>query len=481
MAGEHIIDRRTFLKSSIITTVGIVSICSQTEIVVAEPQVNWTFSNEFTYGADPELYEGKLYHAQENGSVFAFDAVTGDTRWSAQTGANHVQNGLAASESNLATIGEDNTLTVLDRETGDQKWQRSVSKTGEAVAWSPDGATLYALSAHNSPTVGSYQVDGTPNWRTELAYGYQFHAEGALIAQGSRVICAGVEGVSVLDADDGSVSSSTSIDDYDLGEAKSIHVDDNVIFTTNDDYAFAVDISAESVLWKYEASDPVIAGYDDELIYLGGQNGIYAVDKTSGQARWDSGIAVNDNGINLVGDYLYAIAAEDDMGLLYKVEAATGLEEWKTTLIDDEMKYEAVPPQVYQGNVLATAQPDSNFSNTHIWAISDPNLPSATPTATSTATDTPKPTSEPTEVSTSERAASTQSEQTATTDSAQASGGNSQQTIDEPAANGRGLFTNGDGENPLGIKADAISMTAISAVMGGVGALAALAQMRGDD
>ena len=477
--------RRKFLKYSTLAVTGTAALSTQSRSARAEPELAWTFDNDSGYGADLLAYDQTFYYADSQGSVFAFEPTSGENKWSAQTGAEHVLNGMAATDEYLATLGDESTLTVLNRETGERQWRRSVGRTGRAITWSADGQTLYALSyAGNSSDmlVESYQSDGTPNWSSEVTVDDRvIHTTpGELVVRGERIICAGTDAIGILDEATGEVETIADVAGYARSDDKSLAVADGTIYTTTEDGTVAVDMNTGNTIWtsEFNSSDEgTVAGVTDEAVICGNYDTVYALGRGSGQVQWQSGIGVIYRALGLSNDGIYGVGAVDDKATIYKLNPSNGLEEWRQQLDTDFSDDLIGPPQVSQGHVIAGVTPEFGSTNT-LYTVMGPDW-----SPQQTESDTPM---QPDTASKTESAMPTQTQAaTQAQPDTQASQTEQPPQTSEAApsrsSGKRGLFTNGQGENPLGIEARSLSMGAISAVMGGIGALAALAQMRGDN
>ena len=116
--------------------------------------VRWTSDTGYYAGSGPAAAGGTVYVGNENGTVYALDAVTGRVRW-AYTTVDSVDSAPAVAGSTVYIGSRDGTVHALDAATGGLRWHyttasgidSSPAAAGGLVYIGTDDGMVYALRA----------------------------------------------------------------------------------------------------------------------------------------------------------------------------------------------------------------------------------------------------------------------------------------------------------------------------------------------
>jgi len=234
----------------------------------------------------------------EDGRVDAFDAESGERRWSKEVGrVTGVDAAAGVVYVGVKTGGDSARLLAFDAETGERRWRASVRNLASALV-----ATGEALYAANGGLAAVDPADGSVRWAFDERGGATFTVVVApgdqLAADGRRVVYGGNGGVVAFAPADGSVEWRA-----DTG------------FSTN--------------------AGPVL---DGEAAYVGGDNGdgLAAIDATSGDVRWTRTFGQSAGVVGVRPTDRSALVATGtadvggSFGTLYELDPETGVERRET-------------------------------------------------------------------------------------------------------------------------------------------------------
>ena len=258
----------------------------------------------FTKGAGGLVVGGVVYvsgtsdTSPQHGAIYALNARDGSTRWEFQARASsadvsQVVDGLVyVTES---TGGDENvTVDAVDAATGQQRWSYPQRPVGQMMALGVDNGLLYLLSNEGAgsgdvPPRELYAVntsDGSVRWHVQLELG---HIQ-ALYSSG--VIYVGTDdALAAYRASEGQLLWSNPA----IREAGPALVANGVLYLNGG--VVAVDASTGNMLWQYASGKPMLVkAVVNGLVYAitfvtpgsPGQvdNTIYALDAATGKVRW---------------------------------------------------------------------------------------------------------------------------------------------------------------------------------------------------
>jgi len=285
----------------------------------------WTAFAGLSTDSSPVVANGIVYIGSYYGSLYAFDAVTGKSKWVAPTG-NLIKWSSPAVANGVVYIGsDDGKLYAFNAATGRQLW---ATPTGKAIDSSPTvvngvvyiGSTDGKLYAFNATT-------GKQLWATPT--GGPITSSSPAVANG--VVYIGSEDLKLhaFNATTGTqlwVSAQTSSDI----ESSPAVVNGVVYVGSDDDYLYAFDAATGEGKWvsaqtgsSIISSPAVVNG----VVYVGSTDGkLYAFDAVTGSQLW---VAPTGNYIwssPTVANGVVYVGSDDDK--LYAFNAATGKQLW---------------------------------------------------------------------------------------------------------------------------------------------------------
>ncbi|MCA9968567.1 MAG: PQQ-binding-like beta-propeller repeat protein [Anaerolineales bacterium] len=313
----------------------------------AAPQRLWEAAVGAGLAAPAMLAAGRVIAASET-AVIAFDPQTGAEAWRVAPPGGVWPRALAADDARVY-VGTPGGLLALHAADGSAAWQQAT--TGE-VLWPPlaDGELVIAGTAHVGPGIepdpaGRAWVvawdaeTGALRWEVETAV-YTLVTPAAagdlVVAGGSYAGTAAVdEGghmrLHALGRQDGRARWTAETTD---GFLKSLAVDANgVYYLAYTDRLVALDAGSGAARWQYPTENwsPGFA-YADGALYLGSDNAfVHAVDAESGVAQWRvplSGVFNSPRGRPAVGQHRVYFQGNDNG--LYALDRATGQLVWQT-------------------------------------------------------------------------------------------------------------------------------------------------------
>lgn len=331
----------------------------------------WSYPTDGTVSSRPVVVNGVVYVGSGDGKVYALDASTGATRWSFQTGTS-IDYDLAVTDGTVYAANSAGKTVALDAATGRQLWSRRIgAQDGPVVA----ERSVY-IWAEDSEVVALDAATGKEQWR--------FRLDGAVledrfarllprpVVAGGVVYIGGDHGmVYALDAGSGAqrwlfrpgkpearmelvvtrkvvYASSTDGKVYALDAATgaarwSSRLDSSIFYPLvvagdvvyldgrSERATYALDAHTGKRLWRFQSKggDPHYlwsASTARGLVYVGGAGGkVYALDTSSGVARWSFPVAGGvDTGPLVKGSTLYV----GGDGTLHALDAISGAPRW---------------------------------------------------------------------------------------------------------------------------------------------------------
>jgi len=270
--------------------------------------------------SSPAVVDGTVYVGNNDGTLYAIDAVSGDETWSYEADA-EVMSSPTVTDGTVYVGSHDESLHAVDAESGDREW---VFEADGSVFASPtyhDG-TLYVGSQNGS----MYAVDtaGERVWQQSIADRVD---STAAVADGTVYVGTWNDdrsgSVVALDA-----ASGEQVNEYPAnGEvACSPTVVDGVVYFG--DYArvfYAVDTATAELVWGREFDDAILSSpvVDEGTVYVAGfDNTLWALDVENGDIQWS--YSTEDQVFSspaVTPDTVYIGSADDN---LYAVDRATG-------------------------------------------------------------------------------------------------------------------------------------------------------------
>ncbi len=303
----------------------------------------------------PAVWGGWLYYPTDDGTLYAFDRMTGEVRWKRQLieGSHGIHSSPAVTKSTVLVGTYHGNLHCLDRETGEEIWRY---KIGNVIGSSP--VYVYADDAiyvsHEIPKEdplpgGGYVTKNDPRtgeaiWRSPKLHHWP-HASVAVDSQRGLVLVGANDGI--FHAYDTSDGHEVWSHDFEPGPEKDPPTADIkttaalsqsrglAVFGTWDDNVYALDLDTGEVVWSFDTGGAVMSSAaideDNGRVFVGSLGGraVYALDLQTGAMLWkfDARSPVMSSPA-LSGDRETVVVGSSG-GTLFALDAASGQARWR--------------------------------------------------------------------------------------------------------------------------------------------------------
>ena len=316
--------RRTVLKSSLITGLGLtgVTTAGQVHAQASGGTEQWRFQTDGGVRSSPTIVDGTVYVGRYTpGTLFAVDASTGTEQWRFETADEQYSSPMVVG--GVVYIGsDDGTLYAVDASTGTEQWRFQTNGDADLSPTVVDG-TLY-VGNYNGTLYALDASEGTEQWRFQTGS-----------AAKSPTVLDNTVYVGSEDGDLYAVDASTGTGQWrfqtDENMQSSPTVADGTVYVGSlDNSLYAVDASTGTGQWRFQTDDLVRSSPTvlDDTVYVGSEDGnLYAVDASTGTEQWryQTGDGVTSSP-TVVDGTVYVGGGDDN---LYAVDASTGTEQWR--------------------------------------------------------------------------------------------------------------------------------------------------------
>lgn len=249
-----------------------------------------------TPGSEPEA----------RGGVFALNATTGDVVWARNDSefdkvkAHVVRDG-------RVYVQEQFRLLALDAATGETLWNRSAVSV-EAVAAGEDTLVTVWVNDTGTTVTGRNLTTGKVEWQTPVANTEAYIDPGGVaVDNGTVYVSDGINVVSAMDADDGTVDWNVELTsvaaDVPAESASAPAVENGTVYVGTTDAAVgtvhALDAASGTTEWRFERADASMASpaVANGTVYVPAEqwtasstltrrSGVYALDGATGALEW---------------------------------------------------------------------------------------------------------------------------------------------------------------------------------------------------
>jgi outer membrane protein assembly factor BamB len=315
------------------------------------PTERWRVVTDGRTAPTPVLADDVLYFGGDDGVVWAVDAESGEERWRFAAPA-AIGAPLSVGRDSVYVADRAGTLYALDTQTGALRWQIKVLSSTESTSNIASDLT-YAISPvevggvvfvacgqrPSAPAVAeglvfaaadsikllrAFDADtGAPLWRYPAT-------EGAVLTNQS--------GIFSVDAATGQQRWFAGTNGWVLGTPS---VAEGVVYVASMKATVsAIEIATGSTLWAVQVGDSLPSSgigfvlssspaVVDGTIYVGRNDGLYALDAATGAERWRADIGRVRTSSTVVDDGMVYVVAD---GALHAVDAQTGMERWQIDL-----------------------------------------------------------------------------------------------------------------------------------------------------
>jgi outer membrane protein assembly factor BamB len=211
------------------------------------------------FGAVPVVADGVVYLGDLDGTFRAVSLADGTDRWSfaaKDAGFTSAAAIGAAGDARLVVVGDDGGLVrAFDAATGDLRWTYETNgeiSGGPTILEAADGPRVLVGSQDASLSCLAL-ADGTLLWKHAIADQIRCSPTVARTSAGDRVLLAGCDGtLHVLDALTGAEQAAVPIDGP-TGTTPAV-LGDRVFFGTEGGVFFAIDVVASKEVWRAAAA-----------------------------------------------------------------------------------------------------------------------------------------------------------------------------------------------------------------------------------
>ena len=301
----------------------------------------WKAQTYTTSGA-PAVANGALYVAADDGTVRAFDAKTGQARWSftrtVGVGPRFGLDGYVAVSGDSVVVSSDSgAVYALDAATGKQRWVFALPTADTHIYTAPALGSGVAYITSAGPNAALYALDiasGKIRWTAAQAGGF----DGQPLLVGDTLYV----GANLADTFHAyNAATGASLWSYDTGSQ--IHTlpavgADAVYVGSQDATISAISASDHTLTWKFQtvgSAPQALIGtgaaptLDGQTVYVGSQGGVvFALAAANGKPLWQQALnSAIDSPPTILDDTLFATTEAGDVVAL---RASDGATIWRT-------------------------------------------------------------------------------------------------------------------------------------------------------
>jgi outer membrane protein assembly factor BamB len=265
--------------------------------VEAEPL--WSVRTGAPVFGSPATADGVVYVGSDDGSLYALDAESGETRWRFETG-DRVRARPTIHGNRIIVPSDDGFLYSLERHSGTQAWR---SRVGASPA------------PRSDPSSQEFRYD-------------QFSS--AAVVSGDTIFVGTLDGALVA-LDSGEGTRKWSIGAGGAVTSTPVVRDGKVVFGSFDGHVYAIDPEDGSEIWRVDTAAPVVSSpaLSDGIVVIGSRSyDLLGIALADGAVRWrfyywfswvESSATVHDG---------TAYVGSSDAGKVYAVSVRDGKERW---------------------------------------------------------------------------------------------------------------------------------------------------------
>ncbi|WP_232702196.1 PQQ-binding-like beta-propeller repeat protein [Halobacterium wangiae] len=427
---KHTLSRRTVLATAsgiVATTVSTRLSSASNRNNPAEPgTADWSRKNT-TFGSDPVAQNGKVYFADNSGSLLCCDAQSGEDEWMAGTNGVVPAYAIDASDSAVVVGTESGSVFAFDPSDGKELWTRSVSGNVTSLQIVGD-KLLFGLDGK----IGALDLDsGGSQWPTKEGNDTYVPLRAA-VTEDTVVFAEGSSGLRAVGLDSGAKEWSVDLGDWDHeASTTGISSEDGAVYVGSQWGRLArVEVADGTVTWKNKLDDHGItatAASGNYVVAAASRVHVFSAD--TGRRQYSLGINP-DRDIAIQNNELVVAGLDDSETLVVSgIKLATGVTNWRYKVGEGDDETISTPALSDTHAFVADTQTESLSAIRRV--AESPQTTTSTTTETATSTESSATTTEtPTTMS--------KGESTPTPDPTE-----SKTTPDSDTSN-RGFFTRGD-------------------------------------
>lgn len=288
-----------------------------------EVEPSWTVRTGAPVFGSPTVADGVVYVGSDDGSLYALDAESGETRWIFETRA-RIRARPTIHGGRVIVPSDDGFLYSLDRQSGAQAWKSRI------------GATP-------APRSGPFSED----------FRYD-HFSSAATVSGDRVFVGTLDGALVaLDVMDG--AREWSFGTRDAVMSTPAVADGKVVFGSFDGHVYAVDAADGSEVWRLDTGAPVVSspGIADGIVIIGSRSyDLFGLALADGDVLWRFYYWFSWVESSAVIAESTAYVGSSDAGSVYAISIVDGSERWSFDTLGSAWATPAVTrDRVFVGSV----------------------------------------------------------------------------------------------------------------------------------
>lgn len=303
----------------------------------SEPvEVRWRFDDatDLTW---PSAATSETLFVSSVPDLFALETRSGAERWRFEPSSGSRPFATAVSNEfvYVGMAGSDGTMHALDRQTGEVRWEGSVSNAGGVVGAALIGGKVIVVG-DSGRVVAFDAVSGDKRWR--------FDAPGANMfspAAAGKTVYVGGQDTNVYAIDALTAEERWRFTESRFDTAPPCVWDETVFVANRRGFLFALDRATGETQWrapftygrKSLPSPPVASG---DVVYVSSlENTVFAFDATTGVELWqfefENPVLAEPFWPALAGDTLYASSGNQQV---YALDSETGEQRWRYELAD---------------------------------------------------------------------------------------------------------------------------------------------------
>jgi len=315
-------------------------------------KITWTYSTKHGIDSLPILSRGVIYYGTSHGYLVALDATNGQEKWEilldprySKINPPNVLNGVVYAKDDYYI------LHAVDLVKGKEIWQYKLSDRYVKPFFSNEG--IYFID--NKNLIGLDPVSGHEIGRVKIISDFRGLFDTIIgVSKGIVCVCDSENGINGIDFSSGQLKWNLP---YGGGRTMLPTLSDGIIYAINQDslngisldYLVSIDAVTGQEIWKFKIEDDVninIEGFSspkvtNRVVYVGGNQYLYAVDAMSGQLKWKSNEIVNPRPIYNISEGMVFFLSSD--GYIHAVDAITGQKKWERKSESSIRSYESIP------------------------------------------------------------------------------------------------------------------------------------------
>lgn len=289
---------------------------------------------------------GRIFAADEDGIVSAYEATSGGALWSADTDT-QITGGVGAGDSLVLVGTAEGQVIALDSGSGNERWRHELSS--EILAAPAVGNGVVVARTNDGKVMGLSAADGSWLWTFQREVPVlSLRGSATPVVAGDHVIC-GMDGGRLVSLEMGTGRSSWEVlVAYPTGRSDLSRVVDidgaplvlgnSVYVTTFQGHMAAVDLNSGEIQWSIPFSSYNGVGAGANALFATDDKGyLWAVEPSTGETLWTQR-ALSGRRLSPPTGLQSWVAVGDLEGYVHWVDAATGDIVGRTQAVDSAVR-----------------------------------------------------------------------------------------------------------------------------------------------